>query len=235
MAQEGILPMAVSSHLKIALPEYDARIRTFIPDYEEMLDAAAASLVAAERPLMAVVDLGTGTGALLSRVADVARHAALIGIDEDEGMLGMAARRLAAQAPRLIVEDFVRAEIPRCDAITASFALHHIEQRRAKKALYARARKALRPGGVLVSADCHPPANAALAAAGRDAWHAHLADSYGPRKAESFLQAWAGEDFYVPLDAELALLQSAGFTTDVSWRKGAFAVIVARAGRARRS
>jgi ubiquinone/menaquinone biosynthesis C-methylase UbiE len=235
MAQEGILPMAVASHLKIALPEYDARIRTFIPDYEEMLDVAAASLVAAERPLMVVVDLGTGTGALLSRVADVARHAALIGIDEDEGMLGMAARRLAAQAPRLIAEDFVRAAMPRCDAITASFALHHIEQRRTRKALYARARKALRPGGVLVSADCHPPANAALAAAGRDAWHAHLADSYGPRKAESFLQAWAGEDFYVPLDVELALLQSAGFITDVSWRKGAFAVIVARTGRARRA
>jgi tRNA (cmo5U34)-methyltransferase len=234
MAQEGILPMAVSNHLKIALPEYDARIRTFIPDYEEMLDAAAASLVAAGRPLMAVVDLGTGTGALLSRVADVATHAALVGIDEDEGMLEMAARRLAAQVPRLIAENFVRAEIPRCDAITASFALHHIEQRRTRKALYARARQALRPGGVLVSADCHPPANAALAAAGRDAWHAHLATSYGPRKAESFLNAWAGEDFYVPLDAELALLQSAGFTTDVSWRKGAFAVIVARAGRGRR-
>jgi tRNA (cmo5U34)-methyltransferase len=234
MAQEGILPMAVSSHLKIALPEYDARIRTFIPDYEEMLDAAAASLVAAGRPLMAVVDLGTGTGALLSRVADVATHAALVGIDEDEGMLEMAARRLAAQVPRLIAENFVRAEIPPCDAITASFALHHIEQRRTRKALYARARQALRPGGVLVSADCHPPANAALAAAGRDAWHAHLATSYGPRKAESFLKAWAGEDFYVPLDAELALLQSAGFTTDVSWRKGAFAVIVARAGRGRR-
>jgi SAM-dependent methyltransferase len=234
MAQEGILPMAVSSHLKIALPEYDARIRTFIPDYEEMLDAAAASLVAAERPLMAVVDLGTGTGALLSRVAEVARHAALIGIDEDEGMLGLAARRLAAQAPRLIAEDFVRSEIPRCDAITASLSLHHIERRRTKQALYARARKALRSGGVLVSADCHPPGNSALAAAGRAAWHAHLASSYGPRKAEGFLQAWAGEDFYVPLDGELALLHSAGFTTDVSWRKGVFAVIVARAGRGRR-
>ena len=226
--------MAVSSHLKIALPEYDARIRTFIPDYEEMLDAAAASLAAAERPLMAVVDLGTGTGALLSRVADVARHAALIGIDEDEGMLGMAARRLAAQAPRLIAEDFVAATLPRCDAITASFALHHIEQRRTRKALFARARKALRPGGVLVSADCHPPASAALAAAGRDAWHGHLAGSYGARKAESFLHAWAGEDFYVPLDAELALLESTGFTPEVTWRKGAFAVIAARAGRGRR-
>jgi hypothetical protein len=34
---------------------------------------------------------------------------------------------------------------------------------------------------------------------------------------------------------ELALLQSAGFITDVSWRKGAFAVIVAMTGRARRA
>jgi len=225
--------MAVSSHLKIALHEYDARIRTFIPDYEEMLDVAAASLIAAERPLMTVVDLGTGTGALLSRVGEVAQKAALIGIDEDEGMLGMAGRRLAAQAPRLIAKDFVKAEIPACDAITASLALHHIELRRTKKALYARARKALRPGGVLVSADCYPPASVALADASRAAWHAHLAESYGPKRAESFLQAWAGEDFYVPLDAEIGLLQGAGFSTEVAWRKGAFAVIVGKVGRGR--
>jgi methylase of polypeptide subunit release factors len=35
-------------------------------NYEEMLAVAAASLVAAARPLMTVVDLGTGTGALLA-------------------------------------------------------------------------------------------------------------------------------------------------------------------------
>ena len=33
--------MGVASHLGIQLTEYDRRIRTFIPDYEEMLDAAA--------------------------------------------------------------------------------------------------------------------------------------------------------------------------------------------------
>jgi SAM-dependent methyltransferase len=161
----------------------------------------------------------------------MAPHAALIGIDEDTGMLGMAARRLAPHAPRLVADDFARAAMPRCDAVTASLALHHIAPRRRKKALYARARKALRPGGVLVTADCHPPQQRALAAAGRAAWLRHLADSYGPRKAEAFLQAWAGEDFYVPLDIEVALLQSAGFTTDVVWRKHAFAVIVAKATR----
>ena len=224
--------MAVSSHLKIALGEYDARIRTFIPNYEEMLDAAASALVVAARPLKTVVDLGTGTGALAARVAAVAPRVRLVGIDEDEGMLGMAARRLKKHPATLVAGNFVRAPLPRCDAITASFALHHIEQRRTKEALYVRARAALGTGGVLVSADCHPPSNPALAAASRKAWLAHLAKSYGPRKAESFLRAWAHEDFYVPLDVELNLLQSAGFTTEIVWRRGSFAVIAAKARRA---
>lgn len=226
--------MAVSSHLKIALNEYDARIRTFIPNYEEMLDAAASALVAAGRPLKLVVDLGTGTGALAARVGRAAPEASLHGIDEDPGMLGMAGRRLNKHRVTLSQGDFVRARLPRADAVTASFALHHIEHRRTRKALYARVRAALRPGGVLVSADCHPCSNPALAAAGRRAWHAHLAGHYGPRKAESFLRAWAHEDFYVPLAAELSLLQSAGFATDVVWRRGSFAVIAARVTAARR-
>jgi ubiquinone/menaquinone biosynthesis C-methylase UbiE len=225
--------VAVASHLKIALGEYDARIRTFIPDYEEMLDTATAALAAAARPLATVVDLGTGTGALAARVAADTGCRMLVGIDEDEGMLGMAARRLKTAPATLVTADFVGAALPRCDAITASFALHHIEHRRARKAMFARARKALRAGGVLVSADCHPASNPRLAAAGRQAWHRHLARSYGTRKAEAFLRAWAQEDFYVPLDAELALLTAAGFSTDVVWRRGSFAVIAAKAGRTR--
>ncbi|MDH4062894.1 MAG: class I SAM-dependent methyltransferase [Acidobacteriota bacterium] len=225
--------MAVSSHLKIALHEYDARIRTFIPDYEEMLEVAASALVAAARPVRTVVDLGTGTGALVARVASVVPDAAIVGVDEDLGMLRMAERRLKTHRVTLVTGDFVRWDLPGCDAITASFALHHIEHRRTRKALYARARLSLRRGGVLVSADCHPAANPALAAAGRRAWHAHLAGRYGPRKAESFLRAWAAEDFYEPLDSELGLMQAAGFQTDVVWRRGAFAVIAATACRRR--
>jgi SAM-dependent methyltransferase len=222
--------VAVSSHLKIALHEYDARIRTFIPHYEEMLDAAASALAAARRPVRTIVDLGTGTGALAARAARTTAGASIIGIDEDPGMLGMAERRLKRHRATLVVDDFVRAALPRCDAFTASLALHHIEHRRTKAALYRRARAALGRGGMLVSADCHPASNAALSAAGRQAWHGHLAKTYGPRRAEAFLDAWAHEDFYVPLDAELALLGAAGFVTDVVWRRGAFAVIVAVAG-----
>jgi ubiquinone/menaquinone biosynthesis C-methylase UbiE len=220
--------MAVSTHLKIDLGEYDARIRTFIPRYEEMLDAAVAALHAAGRPIETVLDLGTGTGALAERVARVWKRVEIVGIDEDQGMLAMAGRRLSRRAA-LVHDDFVTAPLPRCDAVTASFALHHIEQPRTKKALYRRVKAALRRGGVLVTADCHPATHPPLAAAGRTAWRDHLAVTYGRRKAEGFLRAWSHEDFYMPLDVEVSLMRAAGLSPEVTWRRDAFAVIVATA------
>jgi SAM-dependent methyltransferase len=219
--------MAVSTHLNIDLGEYDARIRTFIPNYEEMLDAAVAALPAASRPIRTLVDLGIGTGALAGRMAKAAPRARLIGIDEDQGMLAMAARRLPRRRTTLVCDSFLRATLPRADAVTASFALHHIEHHRDRKALYLRIAAALRRGGVLISADCHPPADAALAARGRLLWRDHLASAYGRREAERFLRAWSHEDFYVPLPVELATLHEAGLTPEVTWRRDAFAVIVA--------
>jgi hypothetical protein len=88
---------------------------------------------------------------------------------------------------------------------------------------------ALRRGGVFVGVDCHPSADRALAASQRQAWLAHLRRSYGAVKARGFLETWAAEDVYVPLDAELALIGRTGLRGDVVWRKGAFAVV--RAGR----
>src|SRR4029450_9938556 len=91
--------MGVASHLGIDLREYDARIRTFIPDYEAMLQAAAATLRTAARTRAPfVVDLGIGTGALAEACLKTLPRARFAGIDEDEGMLAAARARLG---PRL--------------------------------------------------------------------------------------------------------------------------------------
>jgi SAM-dependent methyltransferase len=213
--------VGVASHLGIQLTEYDRRIRTFIPDYEEMLDAAA-NVVAPEA--RTIVELGIGTGALAARCLKQAPAAAVVGFDADPGILALAARRLR-HAGTLHTANFVRAALPRADAVVASFALHHVRTRQAKTQLYRRIRTALRPGGLLISADCHPAADRARWMAQRHAWKSHLRDSYGPAKAEAFLRAWAHEDVYVPLDAELLLLRQAGFSVDVAWRREAFAVV----------
>ena len=122
--------------------------------------------------------------------------------------------------------DFLSARLPRCDAIVASFALHHVATRRRKARLYARCFRALRSGGLLVSADCSLASIARVRSLDRAAWRAHLERRYSARRANAYLRAWAKEDVYVRLDTEIALLRSAGFIVDVPWRQGSFAVIV---------
>jgi hypothetical protein len=116
--------------------------------------------------------------------------------------------------------------IPRCDVVSASFALHHIDTGRKKAALYKRCFNALRDSGVFVSADCFLAASARLRHRNRQAWLDHLQKKYTKKKSEQFLRTWAKEDVYFSLDRELELLKDAGFSTEVTWRQDSFAVVV---------
>ena len=222
--------MSVATHLGIDLADYDARIRTFIQDYETMLAAAAAIVPPDART---IVDLGTGTGALAAQCLARAPGARIVGIDADGEILQAATKRLGTNAT-LVNQSFLRAPLPPCDAVVASFALHHVRTRPAKAALYRRVRKALRSRGRFVIVDCHPATARTLARQQRDAWRAHLRESYTPPEADALLAAWAKEDVYVPLDAEMALLRRSGFAVEVIWRNGSFAVIAGTSASGRR-
>jgi len=221
--------MSVAHHLGIRLTDYDRRIRTFIPRYEEMLDAAASVLACLRRRHPTVVDLGIGTGGLAARCLSVVEGARLVGIDADADILDLAKRRLAPLAGKhlaLVHGDFCEIAIPRCDAIVASLALHHVATRPRKRALYARCARALRGGGLLVTADCCPGTAPPLADLLDGAWRRHLAQHYGERQARALLRAWAAEDTYFSLQDEQDMLRRAGFAVDVAWRRGPFAVLV---------
>ena len=218
--------MGVARHLGIDLAEYDARIRTFIPYYEEMLDVAAAAIDSRAR---VIVDLGVGTGALAARCLQRAAQARIVGIDADPEILRAAEQRLPGNA-EFICGSFRKAEIPNCDAVVASFALHHVRTRSAKAKLYGRIAAALASGGQIVAVDCQPAADSALADQQRQSWKAHLLQSYSERDAESYLEAWSHEDVYVPLNVEIELMRKAGFEAEILWRKDAFAVLRGRMG-----
>jgi SAM-dependent methyltransferase len=219
--------MGVAAHLGIDLREYDARIRTFIPGYDAMLDVAAAavaSLVARRAPLL--VDLGIGTGALAGRCLGLTPRARIAGIDEDEEMLAAARARLGRRLTPL-AGSFEKVPLPRSDAVIASLALHHIPTPARRQRLFGRIHRALGRRGVLVIADCYLSSDRRLQSTDRAAWLAHLRETYSARQSTGYLRAWAKEDFYVALDAEVRLLQRAGFAADVVLRYSSFAVIAA--------
>jgi ubiquinone/menaquinone biosynthesis C-methylase UbiE len=215
--------MGVASHLGIKIAEYDMRIRTFIPDYEEMLTVVAGAVPPRTRTM---VDIGTGTGALAARCLDRAPRATVVGIDADPAMLELARRRLRDRA-RFIVDSFQRVTVPSCDVIVSSFALHHIRTRDAKRRVYRKCRNALRSGGRVIVADYHPSTNRPRAREQRAAWKAHLRRAYSAKRAQQLLDAWALEDVHVPLEVERRLMADAGLQTDVLWRKNAFTVLLA--------
>lgn len=216
------MPMSVSTHLGIDLAEYDRRIRSFVPYYETMLDVAAAAVRPSTR---VILDLGIGTGALAQRCLRAAPRARVVGIDADAGMMAMASARLGRRAT-LVTGSFLRTPLPRADAVVASLALHHVRTRTAKRALYRRIAGALNRGGRLIVADCFPARDRELARRQRRDWEAHLERHYPAPEAHRFLRAWAHEDTYMPLDAELTMFSAAGLRGEVLWRKGAFAVLV---------
>jgi ubiquinone/menaquinone biosynthesis C-methylase UbiE len=221
--------MGVASHLKIRIAEYDDRIRTFIPAYEEMLDRAVEALQNLARPRPTLVDLGTGTGALAARCLEEVGGGRLLGIDADPEMLDVARKRLSASAGKRVLlrqGDFTKARLGRCDAVVASLALHHVPTSRRKVALYRRVYRALRPGGVLLNADCCLSRQSKVKDALMDRWRAHLRARYSAPETARFFRAWAQEDTYFPLEDELAMMRAAGLAADVWWREGAFAVLV---------
>ena len=127
--------MAVSTHLGIPLREYDARIRTFIPHYEEMLRTAARSLPFARTARATIVDLGIGSGALAAQCLIAHPRARVVGIDMDADILQMASARLGTRLTP-ITGSFESEPLPSCDAIVSAFALHHVRTPRQKAAVY---------------------------------------------------------------------------------------------------
>jgi len=213
--------MGVAAHLGIDLVEYDARIRTFIPDYDLMLDVAARAIPHRART---IVDLGIGTGALAARCRAHASDAHVVGIDSDGEILRMAAERIPTAAT-FVRGSFLRTRLPPADAVVASFALHHVRTRAAKARLYQRIRSSLGASGVFISVDCHPSADPAAARNERQGWTTHLLRAYSRREANALLEAWSAEDVYVPLASEIRLIEGAGFKVTVLWRRGPFAVL----------
>ena len=219
---------SVRQHLRLDIAEYDQTIRRWIPGYERMLEVAAQA-VADVNP-ETVVDLGAGTGGLSEAILEHEEVGAVVMLDVDPEMMEQGRTRLArfGDRARPTLRSFDE-PFESCDAFAASLSLHHIPTIERKAALFRRAFEALRPGGVLVNADCCMPDDARERQALFEHWARHqVANGIPEEQAWAHFEEWAGEDTYLPLADELAALQEAGFEAERVWNDGPIGVVVAR-------
>lgn len=217
---------SVRSHLRLEIENYDDTIRKFIPGYEAGLKCAA-EMVASIHPDL-VLDLGAGTGALSEAVLNHQTVGSLQAIDLDLEMLEKARARLRKFASRVTfsVRSFLE-PLPECDAVTASLALHHVPTLEAKRELYKRIFRALRPGGVMANADVTMSADNEERQATYERWADHLV-ACGIERARAFehFAEWQEEDTYFPLEAELEIMREAGFRAECVWQEPPNCVLV---------
>jgi SAM-dependent methyltransferase len=114
-------------------------------------DELLARLARAGHRAGLVVDLGCGSGLLARRM--LAAGYEVMGVDQSPAMVALARRR--APEARIERASFVDVEIPPCVAVTAvgevlGYAFDGRAGRGALRALFARARRALVPGGLLL-------------------------------------------------------------------------------------
>ena len=225
---------SVKRHLRVSADDYDAQIRRFIPHYDEMITTGVEVLAALAPADGHVLDLGGGTGALSAAVLDGLPGVRVTVLDIDPDMLAEARRRLARFEERVLFhEGSFLDPLPGHDAVVASLALHHVHDLEGKTALYRAIRDALSPGGVLLNLDAAVSEGARLNGLVFDRMSARMREhGISDAEARGHFAAWADEDRYFPLDAELGALRQAGFDeVECFWRRGLCAVTCAlRAG-----
>ena len=181
---------------------YRERVRSKVPQYDELEDALADATEALTATR--ILDLGTGTGETARRV--LAKHpgARVVLVDASVGML--AAARLALPEDRIeeIIVQHLEDPIPDgpFDLVVSALAVHHLESAH-KQLLFRRIAAALMPGGRFVLADVIVPDD--------PGWAVSPLDSPYDRPDR--------------LDDQLRWMGEAGFETGVVWASGDLAVV----------
>ena len=166
-------------------------------------------------------------GELSAAILDALPDVRLQLVDIDPDMLDVAAARCAAHTERL---DLRRGRFddpfPRCHAVVASLALHHVVDHDEKRDLYHTILTALEAGGLVVVGDMLvSPDGPERGRILQDCYRHMERHGITTVKADAHFAQWAQEDHYVSLPDDLALMADAGFPRpECFWRDGGIPV-----------
>lgn len=211
---------------------YDAMRRGFIPCFDRFYRTALDLIgnLRREQPLR-VLDLGAGTGLFAALLLERMPEARITCLDASEGMLEEARTRFAGDAR----VDFALADMGSADiggpwdVVMSALAIHHLEHD-GKKALFARIRTALAPGGLFVNAEQVLGPTPELEAQYARIWLDGVRAAGVPEAEIDKARERMRFDRCASVEDQLAWMRAAGFRdVDCSFKSWRFAVLAGRA------
>lgn len=185
-------------------------------------------------PALEVLDLGAGTGLFSAMVAAHFPVARLCLLDGSAAMLDEARARFPGDTRvEYRVADMTDADLGGpWDVVISALAIHHLADAD-KRRLYARIRRALKPGGLFVNAEQvagpGPTADERYA----QIWLEQIRHLGVPESEIDKALDRMSHDRCAPVEQQLGWLSEAGFTdVDCSFKAWRFAVLSGRAGNA---
>lgn len=201
--------------------DYTAAIQRCFPRYSEMLGALLSYVPDTWRPTR-VLELGCGTGNLSVMLAESFPQAQFCFVDLSSESLDVLRQRLGASVDyQLNVHDIRHLDFAAgsFDWITSSIAIHHLTSVE-KRALFQRAQRWLRPGGIFSFADQFRGATAAVNSQHMAQWQ--LISKQAGATAEEWIMWMAHQDAHDHHDTladQMLWLSEAGFRhVDCVWR-----------------
>lgn len=208
---------------------YDAMRRKLIPCFDDFYGTGLALLAELPGPLR-VLDLGAGTGLFSGIVKARFPDAHLHLSDASEGMLDLAHARFAGvEGISFSVEDMaVSLPSGEWDAVISALAIHHLSHDD-KRALFARIRSALRPGGWFINAEQVLGPDPETEARNVRLWHDQIRAAGVSEDEVAAAADRMRHDICAPVQDQLEWLREAGFAqVDCPFRHWRFAVLVGR-------
>jgi len=208
----------------ITAPTYDADRAKLIPCFDAFY-RRTTDLIAHDAKL--ILDLGAGTGLLSQFVRQWYPDAHIVLADLSEPMLAKARTRLAGDSNVTFeVTDYTTAPINGTyDSIVSALSIHHIDDD-AKRALFAKIFRALRPGGTFVNAEQVAGPTPALDAVYKSLWLQQVREGGATpdQIADSLYRQQ--DDRCASVEDQLHWMREAGFTDADCWFKdNRFAVL----------
>ena len=208
----------------ITAPTYDADRAKLIPCFDAFY-RRSTDLIAHDAKN--ILDLGAGTGLLSQFVRQWYPSAHIVLADLSEPMIAKARERFANDTNVTFeVTDYTTAPINGTyDSIVSALSIHHIDDD-AKRALFAKIFRALRPGGTFVNAEQVAGPTPALDAVYKSLWLQQVREGGATpdQIADSLYRQQ--DDRCASVEDQLHWMREAGFTDADCWFKdNRFAVL----------